>query len=62
MSVHISECYPVECFGCGQSLPAIATDMYDGERYCAECLRIVEQQASECADSDERSYNHGRGV
>lgn len=62
MSTTLAECYPVECFGCGAPGTSGNTDLYDGERYCADCLKTVEQQAAECADSDARSYNYSRGV
>ena len=62
MSTSLAECYPVECFGCGAPGTSGNTDLYDGERYCADCLREVENAAAECEQSDRDSYNYGRGV
>lgn len=33
----------VACFGCDHEMSVERTDMYDGERYCADCLKAVEQ-------------------
>ena len=51
-----------ECDGCGESFEVARMDCCDGEFFCADCLKTVESEAAECADSDARSYNYSRGV
>lgn len=57
MSTTLAECTPVECEGCGATLPAGETTLRDGERYCPPCLAEVEDAAQAQHDEDWATYN-----